>query len=69
MQLYDDGYGHFYEDADKAYAEWCLGNNWFDKDGSRTAIKDFSAGIYVCGEDVLDNEWEKWIVKQLAERG
>lgn len=61
MIVYEDGYGGLYDNADEAYAEWCLKNNWLDRDGSRAAIRDFSAGIYVCGEGLFDNEWEYWI--------
>ena len=64
MKLYEDGYGRFYADPDRAYAEWCLANNWLDRDGSRAAIGDFSAGIYVCGEGLFDDEWEAWIKLQ-----
>jgi len=61
MSLYDDGYGNFFNTSDEAYASWCLTNNWLDKNGARAAIGDFSAGIYVCGEDLFDDEWEAWI--------
>ena len=51
--------------TDKDYAEWCLQNNWLDKDNSRKMIGDDSAGYYVCGEDLFDDEWKECIEKQL----
>ena len=51
--------------TDKDYAEWCLQNNWLDRDNSRKMIGDDSAGYYVCGEDLFDDEWKEWIEKQL----
>lgn len=51
--------------TDEEYAEWCLINNWLDKDSSRMKIGDYSAGYYVCGEDLFDSEWKEWIEKQL----
>lgn len=51
--------------TDKDYAEWCLQNNWLDRNNSRKIIGDYSAGYYVCGEDLFDNEWKEWIEKQL----
>ena len=51
---------------DEAYAEWCLNNNWLDANHSRRNIGDFSAGIYVCGENLFDDEWKEWIEKQLC---
>lgn len=48
---------------DEAYADWCLMNNW--RDNERMKIGDYSAGFYVCGEDLFDDDWRKWIEKQL----
>ena len=51
--------------TDKDYADWCLTNNWLDENHSRRNIGDYSAGYYVCGEDLFDDEWKEWIEKQL----
>lgn len=52
---YDEGYGTFCANADEAYGEWCLMNNWLDKDGIRAKMGDYSAGEYILGLSLLDD--------------
>ena len=54
------------DSKDEEYADWCLTNNWFDKE--RVNKGDYSAGYYVCGEDLYDNEWREWIESETRER-
>ena len=42
---------------DEAYADWCLQNNWLKLDER--------AACYVCGEDLMDEDWRRWIEIQL----
>ena len=54
------------DSKDEEYADWCLTNNWFDK--KRINEGDYSAGYYVCGEDLYDNEWREWIESETRKR-
>ena len=42
---------------DLAYEHWCLKNN-FSK-------LDIQTGLFVCGEDLFDDEGEEWIKEQI----
>lgn len=43
-------------DDDLSYGIWCLDNNW--RKG------DEQTGVYVCGEDLYDEDWKNWIENQ-----
>lgn len=42
---------------DLAYEHWCLFNNY--------RKLDLQAGLFVCGENLFDQEWKQWVEEQL----
>ena len=44
----------FQNEKDNEYADWCLENNWNKLDRE--------AGLYVCGDDFFDYEYEEDLV-------